>query len=163
MDHTEAERRGPSAGRARGYVRTDDGFELQEQTTEDVVGAGDLVSTVDDLAKWDEALDDDRFLPEMLRQAMFSPHVALEGSQTGLIPGERGDMGYAWFLRTSGQGRRHPSHAGSGAGFHALHCRLPQDDLVIVVLSNVNVPRPPWIRELVDAIEKALTPPAIER
>src|SRR6185436_19191370 len=72
MSHTAPERGTRIAGRARGYRRTEDGFALSEQKTIDIVGAGDLVSTVDDLAKWDAALDDDRFLPAPLRAAMFT-------------------------------------------------------------------------------------------
>jgi hypothetical protein len=50
MDQTVPERLVRTPGRARGYRRTADRFALWEQKTIDIVGAGDLVSTVDDLA-----------------------------------------------------------------------------------------------------------------
>jgi len=146
MDHTEPERRGPVAGRARGYRRAADGFELSEQKTIDVVGAGDLVSTVDDLAKWDEALGDDRFLPAALRSAMFTPHV----------PGRKGGIGYGWFLRTGDNGRPLQSHPGSGAGFRAWNYRLPEDRIDVIVLSNVFDDVAAWMPELLARIETAI-------
>jgi D-alanyl-D-alanine carboxypeptidase len=145
MDHTEPERRGPVAGRARGYRRSADGFELSEQKTIDIVGAGDLVSTADDLAKWDEALYDDRFLPPALRAAMLTPHV----------PGRKGGIGYGWFLRTGDNGRPVQSHPGSGAGFRAWNFRLPQDRIAVVVLSNV-FDESDWVLGLLARIEAAL-------
>jgi len=146
MNHTEPERRGPVAGRARGYRRTDNGFEFSEQKTIDIVGAGDLVSTVDDLAKWDEALRDDRFLPAALRSAMFTPYV----------PGKKGGIGYGWFLRTEDNGRPLQFHSGSGAGFRAWNFRLPNERVAVVVLSNVLFDDSDWVFELLARIETAL-------
>ena len=148
MERTEPERRGPVAGRARGYRHTEDGFELWEQRTVDIVGAGDLVSTVDDLAKWDEALWDDRFLPAPLRAAMFTSHVAAKTAGIG--------YGYGWFLRTGDDGRPLQWHAGGGAGFRAWNFRLPEARLAVVVLSNVVIEDSSgWVFELLARIETA--------
>ncbi len=148
---TMPERNGiPVAGRARGYARTDTGFALAEQKTTDVVGAGDLVSTADDLARFDASFDDDRFLPAPLRQAMLAPHVE----------GARGvSIGYGWFLRTSTAGRALQYHTGDGAGFRAFNYRLPDQGLVVVILSNVGEHDVPWVAPLVDRIAAAATSP----
>ncbi len=146
MTHTEPERAGRIAGRARGYRRTDDGFALSEQRTVDIVGAGDLVSTVDDLAKWDAALRDDRFLSASLRSAMLKPYAS----------GRLGEVGYGWFLRKSGDGQPMQFHPGSGAGFRAWNYRLPDSGLTVIVLSNVEESGVSWVPALVEAVTKAI-------
>ena len=149
LKHTQPERGGVRvAGRARGYSRTDDGFKLSEQKTIDIIGAGDLVSTADDLARFTAAFDDDRFLPAPLREAMLTPHVE----------GKRGAfLGYGWFLRTSDGGRALQYHGGSGAGFRAFNYRLPNERLSIVILSNVDEAELPWVAPLVDRIAGAVS------
>ena len=146
MNDTRPERRGPTAGRARGYRRTEDGFARSEQRTIDIVGAGDLVSTVDDLAKWDRALDDDRFLPSSLRSAMLTPYVT----------GQYGGVGYGWFFRTGNDGRKVQFHSGDGAGFRAWNHRYPELGLTVIVLSNVGEHNSSWLAVLRDAITNAI-------
>lgn len=148
LSHTQPERNGRTLGRARGYTRTEDGFALKEQQTIDIVGAGDLVSTVDDLARFDFAFDDDRFLPASLRNEMFVPRV--EGPRSSFL-------GYGWFLRTTASGRAVQFHSGSGAGFRAFHYRLPNERLAVVILSNVDEREYPWIAPLVDRIADIAT------
>lgn len=150
LTHTLPERNGRRVpGRARGYTRTEKGVQLTEQQTADIVGAGDLVSTAEDLARFDAAFDDDRLLPAPLREAMLSPHV------------ERGrgiSVGYGWFLRTTDAGRLMQSHVGDGAGFRAFNYRLPKERLVIVILSNVGEHDVPWIPPLVERIAEIVAP-----
>ena len=144
LTHTMPERNGRRIpGRARGYTRTDNGLELKEQKTIDIIGAGDLVSTADDLARFDAAFDDDRFLPAALREAMLTPYV--EGTRGA-------SLGYGWFLRTSAAGRLLQYHAGAGAGFRAYHYRLPKERLCVIILSNVDEAENPWILPLIDRI-----------
>lgn len=145
MNHTQPQRREAIAGRARGYRRTDDGFTLWEQRAIDIVGAGDVVSTVDDLAKWDRALNDDRFLPASLRSAMLTPYVT----------GRFGGVGYSWFFRTGNDGKPLQFHSGSGAGFRAWNYRAPESGLTVIVLSNVGESDAAWVIALLDAITKA--------
>ena len=142
LRNTQPERDGRVPGRARGYARTDSGLALSEQRTIDIVGAGDLVSTVDDLAKFDAAFDDDRFLPAAVRAEMLSSHVQ----------GRSGGLGYGWFIRISDGGRLTQYHNGGGAGFRAFNYRLPNERLTIVVLSNVYQDGLPWLRPMVDQI-----------
>ncbi len=152
LAHTRPERNGVRVpGRARGYRRTDSGLEPNEQKTIDIVGAGDLVSTADDLARFDFAFADDRFLPKALRDEMFTPRV----------DDPRGaKLGYGWFLRTSAGGRTLYTHGGSGAGFRAFNAYLPKERLAIVILSNVNVEgaSTSWTLPLVDRIAETVSP-----
>lgn len=148
LTHTVPERNGVRVpGRARGYTRTESGLELKEQKTIDIVGAGDLVTTADDLLRFSAAFDDDRFLPAQLRQDMLTAHVAGEGGTS---------LGYGWFLRTTAGGHRLQQHAGAGAGFRAMHARLPDERLTVIVLSNVEQPIVPWVFPLIDRLAGVL-------
>lgn len=144
LTHTLPERDGvPTPGRARGYKHIGGAVKLHEQKTIDIIGAGDIVSTVDDIARFNAAWDDDRFLPASLRTTMLTPRVE----------GTRGSsLGYGWFIRTSDAGRLTQHHFGQGAGFRAFNFRLPDEHLSIVVLSNVEENELPWLRGLVDRI-----------
>ncbi len=144
LAHTGPERDGRRVpGRARGYKRTDAGLELEEQKTIDIVGAGDFVTTADDLARFDAAFDGERFLPAALRDAMLAPHVE----------GTRGSsLGYGWFLRTTDGGNALQYHGGAGAGFRAFNGRVPKERLTVVVLSNINENTTPWVYPLIDRI-----------
>jgi CubicO group peptidase (beta-lactamase class C family) len=154
LRNTHPERNGRRVpGRARGYARTDSGLALSEQKTIDIVGAADLVSTADDLAKLDAAFDDDSFLPAAMRAEMLSSHVQ----------GTRGGLGYGWFIRTSDGGRLTQYHTGGGAGFRAYNYRLPNDRLTIVVLSNVYQGELAWLRPMVDRIAETVEAPGRSR
>jgi len=149
LTHTVPERDGRRVpGRARGYTRTDQGLKLEEQKTIDIVGAGDLVSTAEDLARFDAAFDDDRFLPAALREAMLTPRID---------SGRGAAMGYGWFLRTSDAGRTVQYHYGSGAGFRAFNHRLPNERLAVVVLCNIEEKALPWLTPLVDRIAEIVS------
>jgi D-alanyl-D-alanine carboxypeptidase len=148
LRHTLPERNGARVpGRARGYSRTDAGLVFAEQQTIDIIGAGDLVSTVEDLARFDAGFDGDRFLPTPLRDAMLTAHV--QGTRGAAI-------GYGWFLRTSAAGRALQYHTGAGTGFRAFNYRLPKEHLAIVILSNIDESDQPWILPLVDRIGAAV-------
>jgi CubicO group peptidase (beta-lactamase class C family) len=143
LRNTRPERGGVRVpGRARGYDRTDSDLSLSEQKTIDIVGAGDLVSTADDLARFDAAFDEDGFLPAAMRAEMLSSHVE----------GRLGGVGYGWFIRTSDGGRLTQFHTGSGAGFRAYNYRLPRERMTIIVLSNVYQGELKWLRPMVDRI-----------
>ena len=147
LTHTVPERDGRRVpGRARGYKRTDAGLELEEQKTIDIIGAGDMVTTADDLARFDAAFDGERFLPATLRDAMLTPHV--EGTRGASV-------GYGWFLRTTDGSHALQYHGGAGAGFRAFNSRVPKERLTVVVLSNVNENTTPWVLPLIDRIASA--------
>jgi CubicO group peptidase (beta-lactamase class C family) len=86
-------------------------------------GAGSLYSTVDDLARLDRALRENRLLrPET--QALMNR------DQTG-----SGDWSYGWALSEQG-GRYYPWHRGDFDGYHALLVRQVHSGECVVILSN---------------------------
>ncbi|MCX6044028.1 MAG: serine hydrolase [Chloroflexi bacterium] len=90
--------------------------------------AGGLYSTVEDLYRWDQALDTEQLLPKPLLDTMFTPQAT--------IPNSNGSSyGYGWVI---GQqlGRPTVGHNGGIEGFVASYNRFPADKVTIIVLSN---------------------------
>jgi CubicO group peptidase (beta-lactamase class C family) len=83
-------------------------------------GNGSLYSTVDDLYRFERALNTDTLLKAATRQKYF-----VEG---------RGNR-YGWFNRKRGA-RRVMSSNGRSPGFTAQLDRFPDDDVTVIVLSN---------------------------
>ncbi|MFY9560846.1 MAG: serine hydrolase domain-containing protein [Terriglobales bacterium] len=83
-------------------------------------GNGSLYSTVDDLYRFDRALNSDTLLKSATRQKYF-----VEG---------RGNR-FGWFNR-SRSGHRVMSSNGRSPGFTAQLDRFPDDDVTVIVLSN---------------------------
>ena len=90
-------------------------------------GAGQLVSTVDDMLKWDEALYGADFIrPELLKTA----HTAIP-----LTTGLSANYGLGWAVDTL-NGKAVIQHGGSIGGYRAQGLRLPDDHVYMILLSN---------------------------
>lgn len=111
--------------RANGYIKSPNN-EMQNAPYIDMSipqGAGGLYSTTLDLYKWDRGLFTDMILTSKYRQKMFTPHVA--------------DYGYGWGFEKRKDGRRSIGHNGVINGFSSVIHRFTEDDVVIIVLSNI--------------------------
>ncbi len=104
-------------------------------------GAGSLMSTVEDLLKWHNALFNGKVVrPETLKQ-MITPGRLNNGelpdvSPISGAPGPHGGYGFGFFINEY-QGRLKVGHGGGGArGWNAMIGTYPQEKLTIVVLSN---------------------------
>jgi CubicO group peptidase (beta-lactamase class C family) len=118
--------------RAYGYSATDGHWQRTDQSlTSATRGDGGIYSNIDDLAKWDAALYDDRLLSDASRKAAFSPHVKVTGE-----PYEAG-YGYGW--RITGDTLW---HSGESIGFRNVIVRWPKQHLTVILLSNRNEPEP---------------------
>lgn len=93
--------------------------------------AGSLASTVDDLARWDQALAAGKVLkPESLAQA-WKPFVLKSGEPT--------TYGYGWGPGKL-RGRRSIAHGGGIFGFSTFAMSLPDDKVYVAVLCNSDSP-----------------------
>lgn len=97
-------------------------------------GAGALYSTVEDLYRWDRALYGDEVLSSMSREAFFTPYV---DTRQGAY------YGYGWDIGSTA-GRPSIVHGGGIFGFASFMARFPEDDAVVIVLSN-GIQMPPRI------------------
>lgn len=133
MAGTVAHREGVDvvAHRAWGYSLVDGAWVRTDQSpTSAVLGDGGIYSNLDDLARWDAALYDDRLLrPESLA-LMFSPATATDEPD---VP----HYGFGWRLNGDSVW-----HSGETIGFRNVIVRWPRQRLTVVVLTNRNDPEP---------------------
>ena len=146
MDHTVAHVYGQDviANRAYGYTN-DSGvwLETDQGPTSATLGDGGIYSSLDDLAKWDDALRNHT----LLSAAEFQPAITPENS-AAVSPAAVDDLpkaaaanapplayGFGWFLDPY-RGHARMWHYGSTIGFHSIIERFTKDNLSIIVLSN---------------------------
>lgn len=92
-----------------------------------IYGDGSINSTLEDLAKWNAALDTEKLIKaETLKQA-FEPGKLNDGKPT--------NYGFGWFVKNTPYGLE-TSHSGGWAGFRTFIARYPEKRLSVVVLSN---------------------------
>ena len=119
------------ARRAYGYSEVDGRWQRTDQSpTSAVLGDGGIYSSIDDLARWDAALYDDRLLSAASRALMFAPATAT---------GEADVPGYGFGWRLNGDS---VWHSGESIGFRNVIVRWPGQRLTVLVLSNRNGPEP---------------------
>ena len=118
-------------GRATGYTWDGTAYHNSEFfDMSNVAGTGGLVSTVLDMYKWDRALYSDDVLGEASRQAYFTP-------TTGMGEG----VGYAYGgAALEIAGRNYLLFNGDINGFFATALRYPDEEIFVIVLSNLRNP-----------------------
>mgnify|MGYP001795529126 CR=1 FL=1 len=130
-------------GLANGYGFTGEDYQQAEYINMAVpTGAGALYSTGGDLVRWHQFLvDADHRPPDILSDAaiaaMQRPHVALGEAATGAFYGYGLMIGKQGFI----------AHGGGINGFASYLGSLPDQDITVAVLSNVQNANPPIIAE----------------
>ncbi|MFC5436399.1 serine hydrolase domain-containing protein [Rhodanobacter umsongensis] len=126
-------RGGPEVShRAYGYSEQDGAWTRTDQSvTSATRGDGGIYSSIDDLAKWDAALYDDRLLSDASRKLAFSPHAK--------VVGEPYEASYGFGWRITGDTLW---HSGESIGFRNVIVRWPKQHLTVILLSNRNDPEP---------------------
>jgi CubicO group peptidase (beta-lactamase class C family) len=84
--------------------------------------AGSLYSSIDDLHTWSSALFNGQIVPQPMLDEMFTPVLY--------------SYGYGWKIETV-LGRRSVGHPGFINGFSHYIARFPDDNVTIIVLSNL--------------------------
>ena len=132
--------------RAYGHTREGDGFrEADQSPTSATLGDGGVYSSLEDLAKWDEALRVNVLLSPAWMKPALTPVKLADGSATHWPPGEKsGDnldpgqpvsYGFGWLL-DPWPGRPRMWHHGETTGFRTVIERFPDDGLTVVILAN---------------------------
>jgi CubicO group peptidase (beta-lactamase class C family) len=116
--------------RASGYESNRSGAYInRDYNLTDIFSAGAIVSTVDDMARWNAALDAQKLLTPATEKEMWTP--------LRLNNGKTHDYGFGWFLSPL-NGHENIGHSGSTSGFSASFQRFPKDGLAVIVLTNSN-------------------------
>ena len=125
--------------RARGYERA--AGKIRNATMYSPTRAfsvGWLLSTVDDLSKWNRALHGDKVLPAPLLERAFTSAKLPDGTLT--------NYGLGWFVSEL-EGARVIEHGGDIPGFSSHVLSIPEKKIFIAVLSNDahHDPRPDFV------------------
>lgn len=96
---------------------------------------GSLYFNILDLAKWDAALYTEKLLKRSSLDLMWTP-VKLKNGQTN-----KGNYGFGWFIEQRA-GHRCIHHDGAWQGFETAIDRYVDDQLTVVVLSNLEGAEP---------------------
>lgn len=114
--------------RAQGYEWEDGQLVGRDYDLTDVFSAGAIVSTVQDLQKWDAAITGGRLLKPSSLEQVWTP-VRLNSGKT--YP-----YGFGWYVETL-RGHKVRRHTGQTAGFAASLAHFPDDGMTVIVLCNI--------------------------
>jgi D-alanyl-D-alanine carboxypeptidase len=111
-------------------------------------GSGQVVTTAEDVARWDAAFLQHRVLPE--------PQATEEITKTRLANGSTYPSALGLFVSGEG-GQLRYYHTGEGLGFEAINLIYPKVHMAFVVLTNTNV-KPTYLK-IADQLTYLLVPP----
>jgi CubicO group peptidase (beta-lactamase class C family) len=116
--------------RAAGYVLKEGALKNQEWVAPAVntTADGSLYFTVEDIAKWDEALEAKNLLSPAGYEQMWTA--------VKLNDGKTAPYGFGWGIRKTDSGHRVIEHGGAWQGFAAYIARYPDDRLTVAILCN---------------------------
>jgi CubicO group peptidase (beta-lactamase class C family) len=137
MNHTLAYEKGKNEVLHRAYGHTEEKsvwHETDQSPTSAVLGDGGIYSSLDDLAKWDQALREHSLLSAEEMKAALTPVQFTGGSAKNSDDGNV-SYGFGWFLDPY-RGHDRMSHNGETIGFRTTIQRFPDDKLTVIVLAN---------------------------
>lgn len=116
--------------RAAGYVLKNGALKNQQWVSPSVnnTADGSLYFTVEELAKWDEALETRKLISRASYEQMWTP-VKLNNGTTA-------PYGFGWRVAKTDSGHAVLEHGGAWQGFASYIVRYPDDHLTVAVLCN---------------------------
>jgi CubicO group peptidase (beta-lactamase class C family) len=116
-----------SPEKTTGYFVLNDADTVKSPIVDSTVAfsAGSIYSTTGDLYRWHKALQNYSILPKQLQEKAFTP--------------VKNNYGYGWNI-DSVEGKRKVAHSGGIHGFTSNFTRVPEDDIVVILLSNNSSP-----------------------
>jgi CubicO group peptidase (beta-lactamase class C family) len=137
MNSTIAYEKGKNTVPNRAYGHTDGNGawrEMDQSSTSAVLGDGGVYSSLDDLAKWDQALANHALLSEAEMRPAVTPVRVPDGSVRE-PDGTPAAYGFGWFVNLY-KGHSRMWHYGETVGFRTTIQRFVDEKLTIVVLCN---------------------------
>jgi CubicO group peptidase (beta-lactamase class C family) len=137
MSETVAYEKGKNTVAHRAYGHTHESGawrEMDQSSTSAVLGDGGVYSSLEDLAKWDQALAHHTLLSEAEMRPALTPVKVPEGSVRE-PDGSPAAYGFGWFLNAY---KEHPRmwHYGETVGFRTTIQRFTDENLTVIVLCN---------------------------
>ena len=123
--------------RAIGYEMIDRKPEVQSwiAPSHNTLADGGLVMSVEDLAAWSAGLSGDALLPQNRLQELWKPVAFRDGKLAGIAAHR---FGLGWMLPTYDGLPRMAQHEGAWQGFSTYIGRLLDENLTVVVLTNLD-------------------------
>ncbi|MFL6594363.1 MAG: serine hydrolase domain-containing protein [Chthoniobacterales bacterium] len=116
--------------RAAGYTWVKDHFENRPVLLPFIAfSAGSILSTAEDMAKWDVALTNGKIVKASSLEEMWTPTKLRDAAPAPF------DYGFGWFLNEQ-RGHRIVEHTGGTPGFSCVFYRFPDDKLSVIILAN---------------------------
>ncbi|MGA2362881.1 MAG: serine hydrolase [Candidatus Aminicenantales bacterium] len=114
--------------RVPGYQKGKDGFvNAPYLSMTQPYAAGSLLSSVDDLAVWSDAVFSGKLVRKEWLDKAFTPYKLKGGESTG--------YGYGWFIANF-SGHRSIEHGGGINGFTTYEMTFPEDRVFLAILTN---------------------------
>ena len=123
------------ADRAYGY-RVDSAGNVRrtdQSTTSAVLGDGGIYTSIEDLAKWDRAMEQHTLIDAEAQRLAWSPPALTSGTST--------EYGFGWFVDRD-HGTMRLRHHGETRGFTNGIVKFPDERLTVIVLTNRSGGRP---------------------
>lgn len=94
-----------------------------------LIGNGNLYSSVEDLYRWDQALHSGKIVSKKSLEAIFSPHIFMEGST-------KRSHGYGWFIDEQ-LNKKFVEYSGALRGFLSKYIHFIDDQTTIILVTNL--------------------------
>jgi CubicO group peptidase (beta-lactamase class C family) len=131
--------------RAYGHTKEGDKFvETDQSPTSATLGDGGVYSNLEDMGKWDDALEKYSLVSEKEMAPALTPVKLTDGSETrwpkspnedNPAEGQPVSYGFGWFL-DPWEGHARMWHTGGTRGFRTVIQRFTHDGLTVVILCN---------------------------
>ena len=124
---------------AHGYTPDGNGgyreFDYGEETFFATKADGGIYTSINDFAKWEKALRDNKVWNEDSKRQAYTPHVAIpEGANYGYQP--YNSYGYGFFINERPGHKRIVYHTGDNGGFTIYAGKVPEDDVIVLIFST---------------------------
>ncbi|WP_034057346.1 serine hydrolase domain-containing protein [Lacinutrix jangbogonensis] len=113
--------------RASGYQKNDNYTNRMNFSITLAYSGGGLMSTVDDLLKWQEAIKNNLLINKETTEKAFTNYTLNNGEHT--------NYGYGWHIKTINNTRTF-EHGGAVFGFKSMGVYFPDLDIYVIALSN---------------------------
>lgn len=117
-----------------GYMNENNQFEKVKESflNDDIAPAAGIISTVQDLAKWDQALFKGKLLSPEFQKQMLTPSTRSQHDVFG-----KESMGFGYNVRFIKEaGLNYYAVTGLGDGFTCLNTYFPSTDTTLIILEN---------------------------
>ncbi len=135
---------------AYGYRESRDKAFFLSMPNFDTPGSTNLLTTVEDLARWDQNFYDKRVGGDWVLEQMQTPDTLNNGDKSNYALGQR---------LTIYRGLRAIEHSGGDAGFRSHYMRFPEQRFSVVCLCNIGIDASQQARRVADIhLAKELAP-----